>query len=62
MPVLAVLMARWKYLFPFRTQKSSTSAAMVLHNYMWESSTAQPYKYEKPRNRNVAGFFAFGGR
>ena len=39
---LAVFLARRKHLFPFRTQKLSFSAAMVLPTYRWESSSMQP--------------------
>ena len=45
---LAVLMAVRKYRIPFRTPKSSSPAAMVLHLEVWESSSAQPLFTKSP--------------
>ena len=55
---LAVLIATGKYRIPFRTPKSSPSAAMVLHFQVWESSSVQPTPKGKPRMpQGVRGFF-----
>ena len=44
--------AAGKYRIPFRTPKSSSPAAMVLHLKVWKSSTAQPSIFKSSSEGN----------